>query len=161
MPRHSRTLVAPAVTAYGRQSWAFIPLVISLAALTSPLWLLDPPGNLRTKDHFRLAGATVWFTIGVLAYIAGRDWGRRLILDRAARAVSRESSGPWKSVVLWSYPGSRIESVSLERDPQGFAVLQAFLRGGRILRIEQAQNETDLQALGRELADCWDVPFKT
>lgn len=159
MPRRTRSLGTTSSIGLGRPSWAYIPLVVCLAVLTSPLWFLDPPGTFRERQVFRFAGATIWLSIGMIAYIAGRDWGRRLILDRAGRTVSRESNGPWRSTLLWSYPGHRIEAVFLERDPEGLASLRASVRGGPKLLIERAQNEEDLKTLGRDLAVCWDVPF--
>lgn len=145
---------------YGGQTWSYPALVGALALLTAPLWLLQPSPLLGSPDQSRLIGASAWAAVAALAAIAGRTWGHRLSLDPDRRTVSRELRGPWKTSILWTYPGERIESVSLRVHPDGIARLEASPRGGSPFLIESGTNAEDLRALGEELSRCWDVPFR-
>jgi hypothetical protein len=147
--------------AFGRQLWAYVNLVVALAALTSPLWLISPPTILGTPDRFRIVGLGVWLGLGAIAFVAGRDWGQTLWLNSAERAVSRELRTPWRSKVLWSYTGDQVHLVSLTREPSGWARVEVFLAKGPTLVVERGSSQADLESLGRELARCWNVPFRT
>ncbi|HLY72876.1 MAG TPA: hypothetical protein VKU80_02060 [Planctomycetota bacterium] len=152
--------VARSPTEGGKKPWAFVILAAALAALTSPLWYFSPPMILGTADRFRALAIGVWFLIGVFALIAGRDREPGLKLDTSTRTVTRKSGGPWRTQVQWSCPGQRVKFVSLEVDAEGSARLQALLWGGSSFLIETGSSEKELRALGKELARCWQVPFR-
>ena len=145
---------------YGGQVWSFVILILILAALTSPLWLISPPATTVSKQDIRLAGVTFWSALALLALFAGRSWGVRINLNRPGKTVSRERCSPWKVETIWSHSGDRISYVSLSANPQGIARLEAWLKDGSTLLIEKSVNQESLRALGTEIARCWEVPFK-
>jgi hypothetical protein len=136
-------------------------LVAVLAVLTTPWWLLAPPRTLGTPDRFRILALGVWIALGAAALMVGRDWTPVLRLIPARRTVTRELRSPWRSGIQWSYPGDQVALVSVERDDRGIARLRALLRGAPSILIDQGPDERALRALGRELARCWRVPFKS
>jgi len=146
---------------YGGQIWAFAVLVVLLAALTSPLWLLSPPSVLGTKQEFRMAGAAVWGGLAVLALFAGRFWGQCLSLNPDERTVSREQRTPWSVTTLWSFSGERIAYVSLSKSAQGISRLEVFLKDGSTVVVDKGVHEGNLRRLGDDLARCWGVPFNS
>jgi hypothetical protein len=145
---------------YDGQIWSFAVLVSLLAVLTSPLWLFSPPTSMGSKNEFRLAGASVWAGLAVLAIFAGRVWGLCLTLNHEQRTVTRVHRSPWRVTTLWSYTGDRVGSVSLSVNAQGIARLEASLIDGSTLLVEKGVNIEDLRSLGADLALCWDVPFR-
>jgi len=146
---------------YDGQIWSFAVLVGLLAVLTSPLWLFSPPAVIGSKNDFRLAGASLWAGLAVLAIFAGRVWGLCLMLNHDKRTVTRVYRSPWSVRTLWSYSGDRVGSVSLSVNAQGIARLEASLKDGSTLLVEKGVNTADLRSLGTELAECWDVPFSS
>jgi hypothetical protein len=147
--------------AFGRQLWAYVLLVVALSALTSPLWLVSPPLVFGTPDRFRIAALAFWLGITAIAFVAGRDWGATLRLDFSGRAVTRELRMPWGTRVLWSYSGDQVCLVALTKEDAGTVRVEALLREGSTLLIDRGFSEPDLHSLGRQLARCWHVPFRT
>ncbi len=142
------------------QIWAYAGLVVMLAALTSPLWLFSPPAFLGTKDEFRMAGASVWAGLAVLAIFAGRSWGLSITLNPEERTVSREHRSPWSVKTLWSVSGDRVRYVSISTNGQ-VTRLEAWLADESTILIEKGVNEAELRKLGDDMARCWQVPFKS
>lgn len=146
---------------YGSQVWAFVILALLLAVLTSPLWLISPPAYMGSRQEFRLAGAAFWAAVVVLGLFAGRSWGLRIALDFGSHVVSREQCSPWSVKTLWRHPGEDVSYVSFTISPDRIARLEAWLKDGSVLLIEKGVNEADLHTLGKDVAGCWGVPFKT
>lgn len=146
--------------AFGGQPWAYVPLIVALSALTSPLWLISPPLILGTPDRFRIVALAVWLGVVAIAFVAGRDWGQTLRLNFDERAVCRERKTPWQSKVLWRYTGNQVHLVTLVQESPGWAHVKVLLKKGSTLMIERG-SAGNLEPLGRELARCWHVPFQT
>ncbi len=145
---------------YGGQVWAYVVLSLLLAALTSPLWLVSPPEFMGTRQQFRIAGASFWFAVTVIALMAGRSWGLQIVLQTEKRIVSRELHSPWSVKVVWSHPGDQVARVALSVNPEGVARVEAWFKSGSVLLIEKGVNEADLRTLGTDIAACWGVPFE-
>lgn len=159
VPEHPPALAR--IIPQGGPWWTGVVLVATLAVLSAPYWLLSPPRVLGSPDRFRIVALGAWIALGALTLAVARDWSPVLRLSPARRTVTREWRAPWRPRVHWSYPGDRIALVSVERDERGIARLRAMLRGGEPILIDHGPDERALRALGRELARCWHVPFKS
>ncbi len=146
---------------YGGQVWAYAVLALLLAALTSPLWLIWPPKAMGDPQEIRLAGASFWSAVAILGIFAGRSWGLRIALHFEDKIVSRERCSPWRVETIWSHPGDRVSYVTLTVNAEGVARLEAWLKDGSALLLERGVNQSDLQMLGKDLASCWGVPFRS